>query len=73
MAAITRTAQAEWQGTGKEGKGALTSKSGVLSASPVIHLDPATPTRNAPANAENRMLICARAVNCAISSPSPDP
>jgi osmotically inducible protein OsmC len=34
MAAITRTAQAEWQGTGKEGKGALTSKSGVLSATP---------------------------------------
>ena len=34
MAAITRTAQAEWQGTGKDGKGALTSKSGVLSATP---------------------------------------
>src|SRR4249919_3626574 len=34
MAAITRTAQAEWQGTGKEGKGALTTKSGVLSAAP---------------------------------------
>ena len=34
MAAITRTAQAEWQGTGKEGKGALTTKSGVLSATP---------------------------------------
>jgi lipoyl-dependent peroxiredoxin len=34
MAAITRTAQAEWQGSGKEGKGTLTSKSGVLSATP---------------------------------------
>jgi osmotically inducible protein OsmC len=34
MAGITRTAQAEWQGTGKEGKGSLTSKSGVLSATP---------------------------------------
>src|SRR5207245_11696477 len=34
LAGITRTAQAEWQGTGKEGKGALTTKSGVLSATP---------------------------------------
>ena len=34
MAGITRTAQAEWQGTGKEGKGSLTTKSGVLSATP---------------------------------------
>ena len=34
MAAITRTAQAEWQGTGKDGKGTLASKSGVLSATP---------------------------------------
>ena len=34
MAGITRTAQAEWQGTGREGKGALTTKSGVLSATP---------------------------------------
>jgi lipoyl-dependent peroxiredoxin len=34
MASITRTAQAEWQGTGKEGKGALMTKSGVLSATP---------------------------------------
>jgi hypothetical protein len=32
MASITRTAQAEWQGTGTEGKGALMTKSGVLSA-----------------------------------------
>jgi osmotically inducible protein OsmC len=34
MAAITRTARAEWQGTGKEGKGTLTTQSGVLSTSP---------------------------------------
>jgi osmotically inducible protein OsmC len=34
MAGITRTAQAEWQGTGKEGKGTLTTRSGVLSATP---------------------------------------
>jgi osmotically inducible protein OsmC len=34
MAGITRTAQAEWQGTGKEGKGTLTTKSGVLSTTP---------------------------------------
>lgn len=34
MAGITRTAQAEWQGTGKDGKGSLTSKSGVLSTTP---------------------------------------
>jgi osmotically inducible protein OsmC len=32
MAAITRTARAEWQGTGKEGKGVLITQSGVLSA-----------------------------------------
>ena len=29
MAAITRTANAHWQGTGKEGKGTLTTQSGV--------------------------------------------
>jgi osmotically inducible protein OsmC len=34
MAGITRTARAEWQGTGKEGKGTLTTQSGVLSATP---------------------------------------
>jgi osmotically inducible protein OsmC len=34
MAAITRTGRAEWQGTGKEGKGSLTTQSGVLSATP---------------------------------------
>ena len=34
MAAFTRKAKAEWQGTGKDGKGALTSTSGVLSATP---------------------------------------
>ena len=34
MAAIIRTARAEWQGTGKEGKGTLTAPSGVLSATP---------------------------------------
>ena len=34
MAAITRTARAEWQGTGKEGKGSLSTQSGVLSATP---------------------------------------
>jgi len=32
MAQFTRKAKAEWQGTGKEGKGTLTSGSGVLSA-----------------------------------------
>lgn len=32
MAAFTRTARAQWQGTGKEGKGTLTTQSGVLSA-----------------------------------------
>lgn len=32
--AIKRTANAEWQGTGKEGKGTLTTQSGVLSATP---------------------------------------
>jgi osmotically inducible protein OsmC len=31
MAGITRTANAHWQGTGKEGKGTLTTQSGVLS------------------------------------------
>lgn len=31
MASITRTASAHWQGSGKEGKGALTTQSGVLS------------------------------------------
>jgi osmotically inducible protein OsmC len=34
MAQFTRKAKAEWQGTGKEGKGALTTTSGVLSATP---------------------------------------
>jgi osmotically inducible protein OsmC len=34
MAAITRTANAQWQGTGKDGKGTLTTQSGVLSATP---------------------------------------
>jgi osmotically inducible protein OsmC len=34
MASITRTASAHWQGTGKEGKGALTTQSGVLSTTP---------------------------------------
>jgi osmotically inducible protein OsmC len=34
MAGITRTARAEWQGTGKEGKGTLTTSSGVLSSTP---------------------------------------
>jgi osmotically inducible protein OsmC len=34
MAGITRTAQAQWQGTGKEGKGTLTSESGVLAGTP---------------------------------------
>lgn len=32
--AIKRTANAEWQGTGKEGKGTLTTQSGVMSATP---------------------------------------
>ncbi|HXF52946.1 MAG TPA: OsmC family protein [Hyphomicrobiaceae bacterium] len=32
MAQFTRKAKAEWQGTGKEGKGTLTAASGVLSA-----------------------------------------
>ena len=34
MAAITRTANAQWQGTGKDGKGTLGTQSGVLSATP---------------------------------------
>jgi len=34
MASFTRTASAQWQGTGKEGKGALSTQSGVLSATP---------------------------------------
>jgi osmotically inducible protein OsmC len=34
MASITRTASAQWQGTGKEGKGTLSSQSGVLSGTP---------------------------------------
>jgi osmotically inducible protein OsmC len=34
MAAITRSANAHWQGTGKEGKGTLTTQSGVLSTTP---------------------------------------
>jgi lipoyl-dependent peroxiredoxin len=34
MASITRTASAQWQGTGKEGKGALSTQSGVLSTTP---------------------------------------
>ena len=32
--AITRTATANWQGTGKEGKGTLTTQSGTLSTTP---------------------------------------
>lgn len=32
--AFKRSASAEWQGTGKEGKGTLSSQSGVLSATP---------------------------------------
>jgi lipoyl-dependent peroxiredoxin len=34
MASFTRTASAQWQGTGKEGKGALSTQSGVLSTTP---------------------------------------
>jgi osmotically inducible protein OsmC len=34
MAGITRTANAHWQGTGKEGKGTLTTQSGVLATTP---------------------------------------
>ncbi len=32
--AIKRSASAEWQGTGKDGKGSLTTQSGVMSATP---------------------------------------
>ena len=39
MASFTRTARAEWQGTGKEGKGNLTTQSGVLSATPEGYWD----------------------------------
>jgi osmotically inducible protein OsmC len=34
MAAITRTAQVEWRGGGKSGKGTMSTQSGVLSSSP---------------------------------------
>lgn len=34
MAAITRSAQAEWRGGGKTGKGTISTGSGVLSSSP---------------------------------------
>ncbi len=34
MASIHRTANAAWQGSGKDGKGALTSQSGVLAQTP---------------------------------------
>lgn len=34
MAAITRSAQAEWKGAGKTGKGTISSGSGVLASSP---------------------------------------
>ena len=34
MAGITRTANAQWQGTGKEGKGTLATQSGVLAGTP---------------------------------------
>lgn len=34
MSAITRTAKAVWKGTGKEGKGILTSGSGILKETP---------------------------------------
>lgn len=34
MASIRRTASAHWQGTGKEGKGALNTQSGTLSETP---------------------------------------
>jgi lipoyl-dependent peroxiredoxin len=34
MAVITRTASAEWTGTGKEGKGKLSTQSGVLATTP---------------------------------------
>ncbi len=44
-----------------------------LSTSPVIHLAPATPTRKAPARAENLRLICDRSVICANSTEAPEP
>ena len=34
MAAIKRNASAHWSGTGKEGKGTITTQSGVLSNTP---------------------------------------
>src|SRR5436305_13423176 len=34
MAAIKRNASAHWSGTGKEGKGTITTQSGVLSGTP---------------------------------------
>ena len=34
MATIKRNASAHWSGTGKEGKGAITTQSGVLSETP---------------------------------------
>src|SRR5437868_15182795 len=34
MATIKRNASAHWSGTGKEGKGAITTQSGVLNATP---------------------------------------
>lgn len=34
MASFTRTASAQWQGTGKEGAGSLSTQSGVLSSTP---------------------------------------
>src|SRR4051812_45156507 len=34
MASIKRSASAQWQGTGKDGKGALTTQSGTLKGTP---------------------------------------
>ncbi|MBX9592212.1 MAG: OsmC family protein [Hyphomonadaceae bacterium] len=34
MVSINRTASAQWQGTGREGKGTLTTQSGVLAGTP---------------------------------------
>ena len=47
MATIKRNASAQWSGTGKEGKGAITTQSGVLSARR-IRFRAGSATRRAP-------------------------
>ena len=58
MAAITRTAEAAWEGTGKEGSGTLTTPSAILSGTPYSF---ARRFENAPGTNPEELIAAAHA------------